>query len=157
VRASEPPSELSIGKARYALDAMLAAVRASSATETELARSPWVARAADLAVIPEPARQRPGAAPVYRGVPGGELAVPTGRVFVRFDGGSRAAERESELRAAGYRVHTSPSWAPHTAWLTAASGGVTDALAALPALRRIPGLSHAEPELLRPRGRREQA
>jgi hypothetical protein len=151
----KPPSELAIGETRYTLDPALVAMRASSASEPTLTRALWILEGTDIAVIRAsdlPQRHEP-LGPVYRGVPGGGLAVPTGRVFVRFDEKSEAAEREPELRRAGYVLDASADWSRDVAWVTAVDGGVEAALSGLAGLLHIRGLQHAEPELLR---RREQ-
>jgi hypothetical protein len=150
-----PPSELVIGETRYALDSALVAIRASSAPDTTPTRAAWILEGADIAVIRAndlTSRYEP-LGPVYRGVPGGGLAVPTGRVFVRFDEKAPAAQHQPELRRAGYVLEASPDWSRDAAWVTAIGGGVEAALCGLPALHGIPDLQHAEPELLR---RREQ-
>jgi hypothetical protein len=86
--------------------------------------------------------------PVYRRAPGGALAVPTGRTFVRFAKGESAALHEEDLAAAGYQLEQVPSYAPHAAWVRPASGTVVDALRHLDRLEHLPGVEHAEPQLL---------
>jgi hypothetical protein len=92
--------------------------------------------------------------PVYRRVPGGALAVPTGRAFVRLAAGEPAARREEDLAAAGYRLEQVPSYAPHAAWVRPASGRVVDALRHLDRLERLSGVEHVEPQLLTAAARR---
>jgi hypothetical protein len=94
-----------------------------------------------------------GGDPVYA-LSGGSLAVPTGRVFVRFaDGGSpRAAERQ--IADAGFRIEQVPAYAPNAAWV-APAGDIAAALRGVDALRAVPGVEHAEPEMLMDRHRRE--
>jgi hypothetical protein len=86
--------------------------------------------------------------PVYRAGPGGPLAVPTGRIFVRFAEGERAEDRRDALAAAGYALESSPGFAPHTAWVRPASGRVADALGDLARLRELAGVEHVEPQLI---------
>lgn len=86
--------------------------------------------------------------PVYRQMPGGEFAVPTGRVFVRFDERDSATRHEKELGAAGYRIEQVPSYAPHAAWLRPASGSVADALRRLGGVEKLASVEHVEPQLL---------
>jgi hypothetical protein len=99
-----------------------------------------------------PAGEAPGPAdrlgPVYRAGPDGPLAVPTGRVFVRFREGDRAEDRRDALAAAGYALESVPTFAPHVAWVRPASGRVADAVGALESLRELPGVEHVEPQLI---------
>jgi hypothetical protein len=91
--------------------------------------------------------------PVYRSE-GGETAVPTGLVFVRFREGVRAAERRAELVTAGYLVDALPPWAPEAVWVRARRGGIGEALRGLARLRRLRGVEVVEPEVLTLRARR---
>lgn len=92
--------------------------------------------------------------PVYRQARSGGLAVPTGRVFVRFAETDAAARHEQALAEAGYEVEGVPSYAPHAAWLRATGGTVGDALGRLEDLQRLPAVEHAEPQLLTVAARR---
>jgi hypothetical protein len=92
--------------------------------------------------------------PVYSVGPGGPLAVPSGRVFVRLRENLQASEQRDHFAAAGFEIESTPSYAPHAAWLRPAEGGVGHALRALPALERIPGVVHVEPQMLLARARR---
>jgi hypothetical protein len=94
-------------------------------------------------------------APVYRSADGVSHASATGRVFVRFDDGTDAATHTEELSRLGYRVEGIPSYAPHAAWILATDGSPGTALAGLPALQRLPGVRHVEPELLRTKSERD--
>lgn len=87
-------------------------------------------------------------APVYSAGPGGPLAVPTGRVFVRMSQGLTASERRAEFAAAGFEIESVPSYAPDSAWLRPLQGGVARALPALAALEKIRGVVHVEPQML---------
>lgn len=93
--------------------------------------------------------------PVYRQIGGGGLAVPSGRVFVRFAEGDSAAAHEHELAAAGYRLEEVPAYAPHAAWLRPAGGKVADALSHLGRVERLPAVEHVEPQLLSEAARRD--
>lgn len=88
-----------------------------------------------------------GAYPVYRKADDGALVIASGRCFVRMAEGRRVAELAEPLRAAGYEIEKVPSWAPHTAWLTASSPAA--GLRGLTRLTDLAGLEHVEPELLR--------
>jgi hypothetical protein len=92
--------------------------------------------------------ERGAAGPVYRRIPGGGLAVPTARAFVRFVEGDAPSRHEAELAAAGYELEEVPSYAPQAAWVRAAGGRVTDALQHLERLERLPGVESVEPQLL---------
>jgi len=87
--------------------------------------------------------------PVYRQAPGGGLAVPTGRVFVRFADGDSAARHEADLAKVGYDIEQIPAHAPHTAWVRAATGAVADGLRGVGRLERVPGIENVEPQLLK--------
>jgi len=91
--------------------------------------------------------------PVYR-TAGGDSAVPTGVVFVRFAAGVRAGGRRAELLAAGFTVDSLPPWAPSAAWVRSRSGVIADALRGLSRLRRLREVEAAEPEVLTVRARR---
>jgi hypothetical protein len=86
--------------------------------------------------------------PVYRHVPGGKLAVPTGRVLVRFGEGDLAVDHEADLGRAGFEVEEVLSYAPHAAWVRPKGGGVVDALRGLERLAALTGLHHLEPQLI---------
>lgn len=86
--------------------------------------------------------------PVYRRVPGGGLAVPTGRAFVRFAVEDRAEGHRAELEASGYRLEDVPAYAPHAAWIRHRSGDIATALRTIGSVERIPGVAHVEPQFL---------
>lgn len=95
----------------------------------------------------------PSAGPVYA-LGGGSLAVPTGRVLVRFAEGVDAAARAAELEGAGFAVAQVLSYAPHAAWVAPATRQVADALRGIAALRAVPGVEHVEPQWLMARASR---
>jgi hypothetical protein len=86
--------------------------------------------------------------PVYRHVPGGTLAVPTGRVLVRFGEDDLAVDHEADLGRAGFQVEEVLAYAPQAAWVRAKGGGVVDALRGLERLAALTGLQHLEPQLI---------
>ena len=92
--------------------------------------------------------------PVYGLQPSGQLAVPTGSIFVRFTEETTAASHIKQINHAGYEVVESPPYAPHTAWLRARSGNMADALANIPALEQVPNVVHIAPQMLMERSRR---
>jgi hypothetical protein len=102
-----------------------------------------------------PRRSDPEATgPVYAAGPGGPLAVPTGRVFVRLAEGLRPEDRRAAFARAGFAIERTLSYAPQAAWLRPARGGVASALPGVRALQRIAGVVHVEPQLLMTRAER---
>ncbi len=92
--------------------------------------------------------------PVYRDRSGGELCVPTGRLFVRCAEDDDFAAKTDAVEAAGYAVVEVPAYAPHCAWLVARSGRIEDALNGIPGLEEIDGVVNVEPQMLRRRALR---
>ncbi|MFN0145954.1 MAG: hypothetical protein ACKVT1_05545 [Dehalococcoidia bacterium] len=90
---------------------------------------------------------------VYRLTDGGR-AVPTGRAFVQFAGGERAADHADELHDAGYAVDHLPAYAPHAAWVKPLSNRPADGLRGISKLQALPDVVAAEPEMLWPMTRR---
>jgi hypothetical protein len=89
--------------------------------------------------------------PVYRSAPGAAPAVATGRLFVRLAEGSAAADERERFEGLGLAIVDVPSYAPHCAWVAAASGRASDALVKLDEVRALPGVEHVEPQLLQAR------
>jgi hypothetical protein len=96
----------------------------------------------------------PAVAPVYRLGKDGPLAVPTGRVFVRFRDGVSVESRRDALQRAGYEVVEIPSYAPNAAWLRARSGDLADSLAETGALEALSDVENVEPQMLMQAARR---
>ncbi len=92
--------------------------------------------------------------PVYALEPNGPLAVPTGRVFVRFAEGVDVETRRDALHRAGYEVAQRLAYAPQAAWLRAHSGEPAHALANIPALEALPDVENVEPQMLTEPARR---
>ena len=92
--------------------------------------------------------------PVYRLGAEGPLAVPSGRVFVRFSEGTSMSDRRAEVEAAGFEIDDILSYAPQAGWLSPRSGRVADALRRFPALARIAYAEAVEPQLLMQRAGR---
>jgi len=86
--------------------------------------------------------------PVYRQIPSGRVAVPTGRVFVRFGEGDTARAHEHELTASGYQLEEVAAYAPHSAWVRAATGATADGLRHLDRLKQLPRVENVEPQLI---------
>jgi hypothetical protein len=76
------------------------------------------------------------------------LAVPTGRVFVRFRESVVAADRIAAIRSAGFSVTELVPYAPQAAWLLPMSQRVVDALIGLEALARLTDVENVEPQML---------
>jgi len=93
----------------------------------------------------------PGAMTAVYALSSGRLAVPTGRVFVRFREDVAPEARSEELKRAGYRIAKTLSYAPSAAWLEADDGEVTSALRNIERLEAINGVVNVEPQLLAPR------
>ena len=147
------PDEIAIGSVRYLRDGSLCSVSLGNEHEAP-SRALWVTDAPRLAVLQaNDVEGFPRFGPVYRAQTGRTLAVPTGRLFVRFEEGL-GAERERILRDCGFRVESVPSWAPTSAWIVSTKGGVADALGGIPELCARAGVIHVEPEMLRPMTKR---
>jgi hypothetical protein len=100
--------------------------------------------------VSEEARRRLAGhiSPVYRLGERGALAVPTGRIFVRFAKGMALESRKQQIEAAGYIIQHTLSYAPHAGWLTIRTGQVGEMLAGFSRLREMAGLESAEPQML---------
>jgi len=92
--------------------------------------------------------------PVYTLQPSGSLAVPTGRVFVRFAETVSIESRQAAIQTAGYEILEHVPYAPHAAWLQARSGNIADALANLSQLMTLPDMKNVEPQMLMQRALR---
>ncbi|MCS7088183.1 MAG: hypothetical protein NZL91_05780 [Thermoflexales bacterium] len=104
---------------------------------------------------------------VYRGAPGasmanalavyvldGLIAVPTGRVLVRFREGIRAHTFEAALRQLGYVIDEVIVYAPNAAWVRDAHGNVARALCNLDKLCQLSGVENVEPQFITARAKR---
>lgn len=91
---------------------------------------------------------------VYMLEPGGSIAVPTGQVMIRFSEGIAIESREAVIREAGYEIAQTLFYAPHTAWLKARSGEVSDALCWISRLKGIDQVEHVEPQMVMGRSTR---
>jgi len=79
------------------------------------------------------------------------LAVPTGRVLVRFAEGVDASEHAKTLAKAGYRIEQQLSYAPNAAWLCDTDNDIAGALCHIEDLEKMPDIENVEPQLLSPR------
>jgi hypothetical protein len=154
---NEAPVKIQVGGVVYSRSDQWCAIRLAQDT-TPPADARFVLENDGIAVVPitsaVESAENPG--PVYQLAPGGSPAVPTGRVFVRLQEGRSASERQRDFAQAGYAVEHIPAWAPHTAWLSAAAGGIVTALNGIDCLRSLAGVEHVEPQLLRPRAARKR-
>ena len=85
---------------------------------------------------------------VYRLLPSGSLAVPTGRIFIRFAEGIDANASKEKLIKAGYEVTETLAYAPNAAWLQAKSGDIADSINGLARLEKLPDVESVEPQML---------
>ncbi len=76
------------------------------------------------------------------------IAVPTGRVMVRFAEGEDAGAHEKRIKQAGYRIEQQLSYAPNAAWLRDTDDDIAGALSHIEALEQLPGVENVEPQLL---------
>jgi|tagenome__1003787_1003787.scaffolds.fasta_scaffold19856657_1 hypothetical protein len=134
----------------YALDEGLVAVHG----DAPAGEKPVASLEGDAITVVDAPSAAQHVGPVYRAGPGGPIAVPTGRVFVRFQEGTDAASRAGELAAAGFSIESVPSYAPHAAWVRPGSESVADALVDLDRLRALPGVENVEPQLVSEAARR---
>jgi hypothetical protein len=92
--------------------------------------------------------------PVYAQEPTGNLAVPTGRVFLRFGAGGRPTDWVARLQHHGFAPVENQRDAPGTAWVAPIDGRIEAGLARLGQLAALTGIEAAEPELVRESRRR---
>ena len=76
------------------------------------------------------------------------LVVPTGLVFIRFSSKVKVDTRQAEIEKAGYQVFKKLNYAPHTAWLKAKSGKISDSLLKIADLEAISDVENVEPQML---------
>ncbi|MBT6155588.1 MAG: hypothetical protein HOL01_06630 [Planctomycetaceae bacterium] len=88
------------------------------------------------------------AGPVYRLGEHGPLAVPTGKVFVRFTEQTKLEDRQEDIERTGFMVNQILSYAPHAGWIEPKSGKIVDAINRFEELKYIPGVAAVEPQML---------
>jgi hypothetical protein len=91
--------------------------------------------------------------PVYAS-PDGPIAVPTGRLFVRFREGTSAAGRASDIERVGFEIEHVPGYAPHAAWVRARESGIAASLGGMASLEAIADVENVEPQMLMESARR---
>lgn len=89
-----------------------------------------------------------GAGSIAPGDAARSMAVPTGRVFIRFADGVNISDHETEIGNAGYQLEQKLAYAPNAAWLRAGSSSIADALNGIDALQQITGVENVEPQML---------
>jgi hypothetical protein len=94
-------------------------------------------------------------APVYRLEPGGSLAVPTGRVLVRFAEGVAPDEQIEEIERAGYEIAERIVYAPQAVWLEAKEKDLGAALSGVHKLMEMEGVENVEPQMIMARAARK--
>jgi hypothetical protein len=104
----------------------------------------FVHRLEDVGNRPEQAE----VGPVYRRTHGGGIAVPTGRVLVRFGDGDSAEDHFQDLARAGYVVEATVRYAPQAVWVRARDGGIAEALRELWRLEGLSGVQRVEAQML---------
>ncbi len=82
------------------------------------------------------------------------VVVPTGRVLVRFAESVQAESKREALHAAGYRIVAVLGYAPHCAWLEAASGDRAQALRDIERVEALSDVQNVEPQWLSQRATR---
>jgi hypothetical protein len=86
--------------------------------------------------------------PVYRLGSNGPQGVPTGRVLIRFQSGVPVEGRRQELKACGFSILETLSYAPHAAWLQALDGNIAAALNGFEELRALRDVALVDPQML---------
>jgi hypothetical protein len=94
--------------------------------------------------------------PVYRSEKG-RLAVPTGRILVRFREGVRADTRRREIEAAGYDIEEVLPYAAQAAWVRRTGGDIAGSLSQVDELRKLSDVENVEPQMLTQRAPRDRA
>jgi len=129
------------------LDERLVAVQGATAQSAAIATF----EGGEVVVVAVDSAPMPGKGgkigPVYR-QQGGGLAVPTGRVLVRFKPGDDPRAHATELRTAGFKLDEVLPYAPQAVWLSPHNDEPTAALSGIDELRSLPGVEHVEPQVL---------
>ncbi|HET6998634.1 MAG TPA: hypothetical protein VFI03_08595 [Solirubrobacterales bacterium] len=128
------------------LDEELVSVRGELPDKTVATFEDGEISVAPVSSAPDPSGER-RIGPVYR-QPGGGLAVPTGRVLVRFAPDDSPQAHSEELGEAGFKVEEVLGYAPHAAWVRPHDEQPVAALSELAKLRSLPGVEHVEPQVL---------
>ena len=91
----------------------------------------------------------PGAiTPVYSLQPSGPLAVPTGRILVRFADGILAVSRRHAIQRIGYIIDQELHYVPHALWVKSTNGDIAFALNNISLLEGLSEVEYVEPQML---------
>jgi len=93
-------------------------------------------------------------APVYALLSNGPLAVPTGRILVRFQESITARNQKKELQGIGYIIDQELEYAPQAAWVRAENNDMAQGLNNISLLELLPHMQHVEPQMLMPLSRK---
>ncbi len=85
---------------------------------------------------------------------GGPLAVPTGRILIRFEDGVTAVSQKEALQRIGYIIDQELAYAPQALWVKSVTGDIADALSNVPLLEALPRVVNVEPQMVMESGRR---
>lgn len=86
--------------------------------------------------------------PVYALSSNGPLALPTGRIFLRYKESIDITTQRDAIERAGYSLTGALPYAPDSGWVERSNGRMDEALAHMDALFRLPGISNVEPQML---------
>ncbi|MEO6202687.1 MAG: hypothetical protein ABIU05_16195 [Nitrospirales bacterium] len=86
--------------------------------------------------------------PVYRLEPHGPQGVPSGNVFIRFRSHVLVEGRRQELKACGFSIRESLSYAPQATWLQSRDANIATALNGIAKLRDLNDIELVEPQML---------
>lgn len=86
--------------------------------------------------------------PVYQLQESGLLAVPTGKIYLRFKESVEAKTQEQKITDAGYKIVEISPYAQHTAWVESSSGSIADSLSNIRLLEKLPDAENVEPQML---------
>ena len=86
--------------------------------------------------------------PVYALESGGPLAVPTGRILVRFTDNVTAVSRKEAFQRIGYIIDQELSFVPEALWVKSTNGDIAFALNNVAQLEAQPNVENVEPQML---------
>ena len=88
------------------------------------------------------------AGPVYRLGEHGPLAVPTGKVFLRFEEQTSFEDHREEIERYGFEIDQILAYALHAGWVEPSSHKIADAISRFEELKQIRGVEAVEPQML---------
>lgn len=148
VKTSPQPTQYTLAEGYYAVSGADANVhQAGLVVEFHLEEGGLtVCRKRHGETMPASATRKIG--PVYRLGEHGPLAVPTGKVFVRFAEQISLADHRGEIERAGFEISQILSYAPHAGWVEPGSRKIAEAVGRFQELGQIPGVEAVEPQML---------